>query len=179
MKKTFSVNIGSMAFTIDDDAYMVMKGYLEDIEERLDDDARKEVMEDVELRVADILQSNLTVPGQVVTMSMVRQVIAIIGRADCFGDRRPGAVPPPPPSGESRRSISRLYRSRDHRAIAGLCSGVAEYMGWDTTAVRVVTLLLVLFGGLSLWVYIILWIVIPQEPENFNDNLNNDRYERR
>lgn len=165
MKKTFSVNIGSMAFTIDDDAYAVLKDYLDDISSRLEDDTRSEVMEDVESRVGDILQSNLTVPGQVVTLPMVKQVIAIIGRAECFGDRQRGAVPPPPPYNYNDANPRRLFRSRQHKTIAGLCGGVAEYMGWDVTLVRVITFLLFFFGGLSLWIYIILWIVIPLAPE--------------
>jgi len=56
-----------------------------------------------------------------------------------------------------------LYRSAD-RTIAGVCGGVADYFGLDRSLVRIATLLLILFAGLSLWVYIILWIIIPNEP---------------
>ncbi|MDE5694641.1 MAG: PspC domain-containing protein [Alistipes sp.] len=56
-----------------------------------------------------------------------------------------------------------LRRSTTDRSIAGICSGVARFFGTDPTLVRLVTLLLFLFGGLSLWVYLILWIVIPEE----------------
>ncbi len=57
-----------------------------------------------------------------------------------------------------------LRRSRRDRSIAGICGGLAEFFGTDPTLVRIVTLLLILFGGLSLWVYIILWIIIPEAP---------------
>lgn len=59
--------------------------------------------------------------------------------------------------------VKRLYRSAD-RTIAGVCGGVADYFGLDRSLVRIATLLLILFAGLSLWVYIILWIIIPNEP---------------
>lgn len=57
----------------------------------------------------------------------------------------------------------RLVRS-DDRMIAGVCSGLAEYFGLDTSLVRIATLVLILAGGLSLWVYIILWLIIPKGP---------------
>ena len=50
-------------------------------------------------------------------------------------------------------------------AIAGVCAGVAEYFGLDVSLVRIATLLLILFGGLSLWVYIILWLIVPKAPK--------------
>lgn len=63
-------------------------------------------------------------------------------------------------------SSRHLYRSRTDRSIAGVCGGIAEFFGIDSTILRLITLFLILFGGLSLWVYIILWIVIPSEPLN-------------
>ena len=60
----------------------------------------------------------------------------------------------------SNRRLMRTYP----RVLAGVCAGVAEYFGLSTSLVRLVTALLLIFGGLSLWVYIILWIVIPSAP---------------
>lgn len=62
----------------------------------------------------------------------------------------------------------RLFRSSDNRMIAGVCAGVADFFGLDVTLVRIVTLLLILFGGLSIWVYIILWIIVPKAPKSLN-----------
>jgi phage shock protein PspC (stress-responsive transcriptional regulator) len=60
---------------------------------------------------------------------------------------------------------SKLYRSRDHRIIAGVCGGLADWLGWSPTAVRVlyvvVSILSAAFPGLI--AYIILWIVMPEE----------------
>jgi len=63
---------------------------------------------------------------------------------------------------ESRR---RLMRPRGDRKIAGVCAGVAEYFDLDVTLVRVVWLLIVLFGGCGLLAYIVCWIVMPNAPE--------------
>ena len=61
----------------------------------------------------------------------------------------------------------RLYRSRDNM-IAGVCGGVADFFGLDATLVRIATIFLLLFGGLSLWVYIILWLIVPRAPKTTN-----------
>lgn len=59
----------------------------------------------------------------------------------------------------------KLMRLRSDRKIAGVCSGFAEYFDLDVTIVRVVWLLVAIFGGGGLIAYIIAWIVIPEEPE--------------
>lgn len=56
-----------------------------------------------------------------------------------------------------------LKRSRTDRMIAGVCGGLAESFGVDSSTVRLVTVLLVLFGGLSVWIYIIAAILMPLE----------------
>jgi phage shock protein C len=58
----------------------------------------------------------------------------------------------------------KLMRSRSDRKIAGVCSGFAEYFDIDVTVVRVVWLIVALFGGGGILAYIIAWIVIPEEP---------------
>ena len=61
----------------------------------------------------------------------------------------------------------RLFRSQDS-IIAGVCPGLAEFFGLATSMVRIATLLLIFFGGLSLWVYIILWLIVPKAPKRLN-----------
>lgn len=60
--------------------------------------------------------------------------------------------------------MKKLYRSRKDRIFAGVCGGIAEYLGIDSTIVRLITFLLIVPGGLSIWVYIALAIIIPSEP---------------
>ena len=66
----------------------------------------------------------------------------------------------------ARRPMDRLYRSRDDRMLAGVAGGLAELWGADPSLVRVIWALLVLFtGGVALIVYIVMAIVIPEEPD--------------
>ena len=60
--------------------------------------------------------------------------------------------------------MKKLYRSRKDRVFAGVCGGIAEYLGIDSTVIRLITFLLIVPGGLSIWVYIALAIIIPSEP---------------
>lgn len=60
--------------------------------------------------------------------------------------------------------MKRLYRTTGADAvICGVCGGIARYFNVDPTVVRVATVLLVAFAGLSLWVYIIAALIIPRE----------------
>ena len=56
----------------------------------------------------------------------------------------------------------RLQRNTNDQMIAGVASGVADYFGVDRSIVRVLWALSVLFGGLGVVVYVILWIVVPE-----------------
>jgi phage shock protein C len=57
-----------------------------------------------------------------------------------------------------------LTRDPNDKIIAGVASGLADYFGIDTTIVRVLFLLLLLPGGLSPLLYVVLWIVMPERP---------------
>ena len=62
------------------------------------------------------------------------------------------------------RPRRKLYRSRQHRMVAGVCGGIAEYLGWSPTRVRIITLLSFILPGTQLIIYILMWIFIPNEP---------------
>ena len=56
----------------------------------------------------------------------------------------------------------RLVRSSSQKMIAGVCGGIAEYLGWDVTVVRLLWIVLTLAGGSGILIYLILWLVMPQ-----------------
>jgi phage shock protein C len=59
---------------------------------------------------------------------------------------------------------NRLYRSVKDKMLGGVCSGLGNYLGVDTTIVRLGTALLTIIGGISIFVYLIAWIIIPEDP---------------
>lgn len=59
----------------------------------------------------------------------------------------------------------KLRLSQTDKKIGGVCGGLAKFLGIDSTAVRVAMALLVFVGGMSLLVYLIMWLIIPDESE--------------
>lgn len=63
----------------------------------------------------------------------------------------------------NNQPVKRLYRSKSNRIIGGVCGGLADYLNIDATALRVITALLTFVMGMSLWVYLLAWLIIPEE----------------
>lgn len=62
----------------------------------------------------------------------------------------------------------KLMRSREDRLIAGVCGGIAQWLGWDPTLVRVayVVISILSAGFPGTLAYIALWVIMPQGPRN-------------
>jgi phage shock protein C len=56
----------------------------------------------------------------------------------------------------------KLYLSDNDKKIAGVCGGIADYFGIDSTLVRLVWVLLTVFGGLSILFYFAAWLIMPR-----------------
>ena len=147
MKKTLQVNIGGRPFIIDEDAYLTLRQYLDEVGIRLDGSESSEVMEDIETRIADLFQETLSSRIQVVNLDAVRHAIAILGSAKEFGEPIRQTTPdsvgeqqPPSPTVKKR-----FYRSRYDRMLGGVCGGIARYYDLDPLLVRIITLVLGVF----------------------------------
>lgn len=83
----------------------------------------------------------------------------------CSGCGAQMYVAPPPAAAYAPTAVTRLVRPRAGRMIAGVCQGLSNAYAWDVVWVRVITVLLTVFGGGSgLLAYVIFWIVMPEEP---------------
>lgn len=58
--------------------------------------------------------------------------------------------------------VNGLLRTRRDRILAGVCAGIAEYFGWDSTSVRTAWVVLTLLGGSGIVLYLIMWLVMPE-----------------
>lgn len=81
----------------------------------------------------------------------------------------PAEAPPAaqsyPPNYGAYTPPARLLRPRAGRMIAGVCQGLANSYAWDVTWVRVIAVLLAIFGGgIGLVAYLVFWVVMPEEP---------------
>ncbi len=158
MKITVSINIGGMAFHIDEDAYTELKIYLRNLDRYFaKEPGSAEIMADIEARIADLLKARINDYKQVATIQDVREVINTLGTPEDITDD----------SGSGHYRLGnigyhRMYRDPDNRIIAGVCSGMAAYWRIDPWIVRVIFIIISLPGGLGILIYVILWIVLPE-----------------
>lgn len=153
MEKTVSVNLGTGFFVLEQSAYNLLNGYLKDVSSRLDVAILTRVMADTESRFAYEFMSKDLINGKVVSLVDVQQAITVIGLAETFGSVKNTPLKKP----------QKLYRNKDNALIGGVCSGLAIYLNVDATIVRIVALVAILFVGIGLPVYLIMWILVPSK----------------
>lgn len=159
MKITVSINIGGIAFHIDEDAYTELKIYLRSLERHFaKEDSSAEIMADIEARIGELLKARVSDYKQVITLQDVLEVISILGTPEDIGEEDNGRVY----DKISSPKYSRMYRDPDNRIIGGVSAGMAAYWGIDPWIVRVVFIVLALPGGLGILIYAVLWIVLPE-----------------
>ncbi len=155
MKTTTNFNIQGTVFHMDDEAFAVFKPYLDSIHLHFRESrGRDEIINDIEMRMVELFQQQLTSANQVVGVKEVRFVMAIMGSPSDFDQENQSEYLYQP----SRRK--RLYRDMDNRMLGGVSSGLGDYFRLDPTLVRL-AFVLATFSGLSPFVYVIMWIVVP------------------
>ncbi len=162
MKETINVNIAQQAFTMDVDAYSALTAYLDDISCRLPE-SDTETLSDIESRVAEIFRERVPSPMMVITYGVVRDTMSQIGSPENFG--APGR--PKQERVEENRTRGAIYRSRTDRSIAGVCGGIAERLDIDSTLVRVLFIVGFFAGFSTLILYLVLWLVLKEEPVQY------------
>ncbi len=167
MKKTININLSGVVFSIDEDAYELLKEYLEKIEARFsDEDERNEIMNDIESRIAELFSPGRSSPVKPVTLADVEKVIAIMGDpgdiADA-ADEKAGHEETGIPGNHhsARKGSRRIYRDTDNRLLGGVCSGMSAYWSIDVVWIRLIFVILAIGALSGVFIYLILWLVIP------------------
>lgn len=161
MKETINVNLAQQAFTMDKDAYVTLTSYLDDIGRRLPADDT-DTLPDIEARIAEIFRERVPSPMMVITYATVLATMQQIGNAEMFGEaNRP--LNDAEQSHVGKKSTRRFVRSIDDKAIAGVCGGIAEYFGIDSTLVRIIFVVGVIAGFSTGLLYFILWLVTEKQ----------------
>lgn len=65
----------------------------------------------------------------------------------------------------------KLYLSDTDKKIAGVCGGIAEYLGIDATIIRIALVLFIALGGSGILVYLIAWLVMPKKPDFYDTSM--------
>ncbi len=169
MKTTISINLGGIAFTIDDDAHRELKNYLDTLSNHFKkEEGGDEIMTDIEARIAEEFSRKRESGIEVISIPMVREIIARMGRVeDLTGEYEEVTIKEPyfarsDAEKERTKAPKRLYRDPDHAMLAGVAAGLGAYFNIDPSIPRIIFVLLTLFGGSGILIYIILWLVLPE-----------------
>jgi len=168
MNKIVNINLGGYSFTIDEDAYVKLKNYLNTLKTHFQtSEGSDEIMYDIEVRLAELFSENMA--GQeIVNNKNLNDAISIMGTPADFGAAMEDEVPVQTSTSRKsgkRRAVSgrRLFRDPDNKVIGGVCSGLSAYFGIaDPLWLRIAALILIFTGGLSIIPYIILMIIVPE-----------------
>ncbi|MCI5560295.1 MAG: PspC domain-containing protein [Phocaeicola sp.] len=173
MKKTLTVNLNGKVYHIDEDAYQLLDTYIRNLKKCFgQDESAREIVTDIESRIAEIFSEALPTDASVVSIEQVKDVITRIGEPEEVsgtnaeeeaGDQeqpKRASVNIPPLQFDMSK---RLYRSLTDRMLGGVAGGIAAYLGVDSVWVRLALIVsALLFFGTSFVFYIVMWLIVPQ-----------------
>lgn len=168
MKKTFTINISGTVFHIEEDAYEVLQKYLVNLKNHFGaSDEGKEILTDIESRIAEIFIEQGDKEQKVVTIDMVNNAISIMGTPEDFNDEEEEQTEETDKdrkaAEEEAKRRRRLYRDPEHRVIGGVCGGLGAFFNMDPVVLRIIFVaLFFITASAAFFAYIILWIAVPK-----------------
>ncbi|MEO8086117.1 MAG: PspC domain-containing protein [Bacteroidota bacterium] len=165
MNKTVTVNLGGTVFHIDDNAYESLIKYLNAIKSHFSaDQGRDEIMQDIESRIGEMFRERMKEGREVITLNDVNEVTSVMGRPEEFAGEEDKS------SSASASQVNepvvklkkRFFRDPDEKFVGGVCSGIAAYFNIDPVWVRLIFACALIFYTTGFWIYILLWIIIPE-----------------
>ena len=178
MNKVITINLGGNAYQLEEGGYDILRAYLETAAAQLQGNPdRDEILSDIEGAIGEKFRALLASHKTVVEAKEVGAVLTEMGpiEADAGEATAPGAgsagasggAGGPKAAGEERAAghggpPRRLYRIHEGAMIAGVCNGIAAYVNVDPTLVRLAFVLLTIFWGTGLLVYVVMAIVVPE-----------------
>ena len=174
MNKIININLGGFPFVVDEEAFDHLQRYLKALTRHIShSEGCEEIISDIENRMAELFNERLGV-RKIVTLADVQETIKIMGRPedfqgdiledepltqDTFFDSEPKTTFK---GGSQYRTGKRLFRNKDEKVIAGVCSGIAAYFGIeDPVWVRIAFVLATITGGFGVLAYLILAAIVP------------------
>jgi len=181
MKKNITINLCGRLFQIDEDAYEVLQKYIESLRSYFGrQEGGDEIADDIEARIAELFDELRQQGVEAITIDHVKDIITRIGKPEQLAgggdDDNPNdnvnsghkydsfhsAAEGIREEVRSRTAGKKLYRNPKDKMLAGVLSGLAAYTNTDPAVWRLATVLLFLFYGFGLLVYIVLAIILPE-----------------
>ena len=161
MNKTVSIHLQGIPFIFEEQAFDRLNTYLQQLKQVLQkEEGSDEILQDIELRMVELLQQQLTPFKQVVELSVIEQIIGKLGKPEDFTDESSSN------GNEATSSIDapvekRLFRDGDRAILGGVCAGVAAYFNVDVVIIRAIYVFTFLTFGIGFLLYIVLWAIVP------------------
>ena len=158
---------------IEDSAYEKLQAYIESLRRYfIHEEGRDEIINDIESRIAELMNEKIRKGASSVTDADVDEIIASMGRPEDFQAAEEAETISPGsqsyqsrPTGEetyTTRKRNRLYRDSSDKILGGVCSGLANYMNVDPAIIRILFAIITFGGfGFGFIAYLLLWIVLP------------------
>ena len=164
MKRAVKINLNGQIFHIDEDAFDKLKIYLDTISSHFSNvEESKEIIDDIESRIAELLEEKLKDQSQVITEKQVEEIIEIMGRPEEIVDDETSGEEKEYHYKSSKQKYRRLYRDPDNAVFGGVAAGLSAYFSIDILVVRILFVVLILAGwGLPFILYLVLWIAVPK-----------------
>lgn len=158
MNKVVNVNLGGYVLVLEEPAFELLKQYLERLAQHFaGKEGATEIIADIETRIAELLLQRISNPTQAIVLEQAREVIGLLGEPWQMDEQGKEASQ----SAKRRGEPGKLHRDPNSRVLGGVCSGIAAYLGLDTTLVRLLFAVAFFVFGSGFLLYIILWVAIP------------------
>lgn len=171
MNKTIIININSIVFHIEEDAYDILRNYMIDIKKHFNNkEGSNEILEDIENRIAEMFSEKIQLgQKEVINSNDVDEIIGRMGRVNDFIEieedqqsSHTSKIDSSEATNDSTYTIKKLMRDTDDKILGGVCSGLGHYFGIEARWIRVLLILMVVLAGTGIMLYLILWIVLPK-----------------
>ena len=177
MTEVQKVSIGGYAFTLEVEAYAIVKQYLDELEAHYAPlEGGAEVMEGFEERMAELLYEKCADDG-VASVAEVQEIIDILGKPSTIeAESDPEPRKESEPDNDKKKAKRRLYRDPVNKMVGGVCSGLGAYFRCDVVLIRIIFIGLTILGcvisyhsrhidSLGMFAplaYLICWIAMPE-----------------
>ena len=153
MNEVTKIHLSHQAFTISITAQKELRAYLDAIEKQIAD---KDVIEEIELRMAELLAEHGIRGNKVVLPKDVDFLKQQLGNPKDFKEDESDEA------ADASSEDKKLFRDTSNGMLAGVAAGLAAYLGLDVILVRILFILATLAWGGGLLVYILLWLLVPE-----------------
>src|SRR5262249_36100374 len=150
MKKIININLSGRVIPIEDSAYEKLQAYIESLRRYFaNEEGRDEIINDIESRVAELMNEKIRKGSSAVTDDDVEEIISSMGRVEDFektdaeNEKTSNSQSSYSSEQPFTRKKGRLYRDNSDKIVGGVASGIANYLDIDPAVIRII---LILFG---------------------------------